>query len=187
MLTDDGSGVCTAMHENVTRLPIGLRRDSLGSNAGWSWHFPLDPTSDCTSQADQDLIADRWEKAPFAAEPFGNGSSPTFPCQTFETDPNTGELEINEQIQQFHLASVKNGSFCTGTWSALTPAEQAAIWQAGLQSGYRYAPSEIYVPAFDMKADRAGISIHTHWANTAGDRSGEIFAADAVGPAAADA
>jgi hypothetical protein len=166
MLTDDGSGVCTAMHENVTRLPIGLRRDSLGSNAGWNWHFPLDPTSDCTSQADQDLIAARWEKAPFAAEPFGNGSSPTFPCQTFETDPNTGELEINEQIQQFHLASVKNGSFCTGTWSALTPAEQAAIWQAGLQSGYRYAPSEIYVPAFDMKADRPDISIHTHWANT---------------------
>jgi hypothetical protein len=165
MLTDDGNAVCTAMHAN-TQVPVGLRRDSLGSDAGWNWHFPLDPTSDCTSEADQNLIADRWEKAPFTVEPFGNGSSPTFPCQSFETDPKTGLLEMNEQVQQFHLAAVKNGAFCSGTWADLTPSEQSAVWSAGLQSGYRYAPTEIYIPAFTKPSTRPSISIHTHWANT---------------------
>jgi hypothetical protein len=160
MLTDDGDGLCTAMHAD-TKIPVGLRRDSLGSDNGWNYHFPLDPTGDCASNADQKLIAERWKIAPFTVEPFGNGSSPTFPCQTFETDPATGKLEITEQVSEFHLAAVKNGAFCTGTWSALTPADQAAIWSAGLRSGYRYAPAEISILPLP-----AGLLIETSWSNT---------------------
>ncbi len=165
MLTDDGDAVCTALHANA-KVPVGLRRDSLGAFVGWNYHFPLDPTSACTSEADQALIANRWKTAPFTVEPFGNGSSPTFPCQTFETDPATGLLAIHEQVRQFHLAAVKNGSFCVGSWEALTQSEQAAVLEAGLRSGYRYSPIAILVEGFDRTPAGSSVSVQTRWANT---------------------
>lgn len=163
MLTDDPSSLCTAMHINVGNLPIGLRRDSLGSYTGWQSSFPQN--SSCLAENGYDLVANRWRVAPFITEPFGNGSSPTFPCQTFEIDPVTQVLAITEQVQQYHIASVKNGAFCTGTWSALTPAEQAAAWTSGLSTGYRYAPSEIWIPSFSLNA-APSLSLHTQWINT---------------------
>ncbi|ASL42093.1 hypothetical protein bAD24_I01295 [Burkholderia sp. AD24] len=164
MLTDDASSLCTAMRIHADKLPIGLRRDSLGSYAGWSAGFPLH--SSCTTSDGQDLVAQRWKLAPFITEPFGNGSSLTFPCQTFETDPTTGRLAILEQVSQYHVAAIKNASYCTGTWSALTQVEQGAVWSAGLAAGYRYAPAKITLSAGRIEAGRRVLSMQTEWSNT---------------------
>ena len=114
----------------------------------------------------QDLVAERWKIAPFITEPFGNGSSPTFPCQTFETDPVTGELAMLEEVSQYHVASIKNASYCTGTWSMLTQAEQRAVWKAGLAAGYRYAPVKIAVSGCAWRAGRRMLTVKTEWNNT---------------------
>lgn len=163
MLTDDAASLCTAMHINVGSPLIGLRRDSLGSYTGWSSNFPA--TSTCLAEDGYDLVANRWKQAPFITEPFGNGSSPTFPCQTFETDPVTKASAIIEEVTSAHIASLKNGAFCAGTWQALTYADQAAVWLAGLQAGYRYAPSELWILPYDLTASPS-ITIHTQWINT---------------------
>lgn len=163
MLTDDATSLCTAMHINVGNAPIGLRRDSLGSYTGWAAGFP--PASECKSADGQDLVAERWKHAPFVTEPFGNGSSAEFPCQTFETDPTTNQLAILEEVPQYHLAAIKNGAFCTGTWSALTQTEQAAVWTAGLTAGYRYWPGRIAVQIGQSDQGRAVLSLNTQWNN----------------------
>lgn len=164
MLTDDAGSLCTAMRIHADNLPIGLRRDSLGSYAGWSAGFP--PHSSCTASDGQDLVAERWKLAPFIAEPFGNGSSPTFPCQTFESDPTTGRLAILEQVSQYHIAAIKNASYCTGTWPALTQVEQSAVWTAGLTAGYRYVPAKITLSADRMEAGHRMLALQTVWSNT---------------------
>ena len=163
MLTDDAGSLCTAMHINVGNLPIGLRRDSLGSYTGWAAGFP--PVSECKSRDGRDLVPERWQHAPFVVEPFGNGSSPEFPCQTFETDPSTNQLAILEEVPQYHLAAIRNGAFCTGAWSALTQTEQAAVWTAGLTAGYRYWPSRIAVRVVKSDGARPVLSINTQWSN----------------------
>lgn len=163
MLTDDAGSLCTAMRIHTDHLPIGLRRDSLGSYTGWAAQFP--PHSSCTSPDGQDLVAERWKRAPFITEPFGNGSSPTFPCQTFETDPATGQLAMLEEVPQYHVATIKNASYCTGTWSALTPAEQGAVWTAGLTAGYRYAPVKITLSGGEAGAGRRKLVVKTEWSN----------------------
>ncbi|BDU21641.1 DUF4832 domain-containing protein [Dyella sp. GSA-30] len=163
MLTDDADSLCTAMRIHGDNLPIGLRRDSLGSYSGWSAGFPLH--SICTAADGQDLVAERWKLAPFIAEPFGNGSSPTFPCQTFESDPTTGQLAIVEQVSQYHIAAIKNASYCAGTWSALTQAEQGAVWTAGLTAGSRYLPAKITLSAGQMEPGRRVLSMQTEWSN----------------------
>lgn len=164
MLTDDAGSLCTAMRIDTGDFPIGLRRDSLGSYTGWASGFPV--TSTCTAPDGTDLVAERWKRAPFITEPFGNGSSPTFPCQTFETDPATGQLAILEEVPQFHIASIKNASYCTGTWAALTQAEQSAVWTAGLTAGYRYAPVKIAVSTARTDGARRVLSLQTQWSNT---------------------
>jgi hypothetical protein len=165
MLTDDGDGLCHALTLPGSPAHIGMRRDSLGSGSNsWTYQFP-DQLPDCNSMADQSLIANRWKSAPFIAEPYGNGSSPQFPCQTFETDPATGQFNLNEQVTEFHLAAIKNGSFCSGPWSALSVAEQQAVLTAGLQAGYRLAPVEIDVAPAAVPSYSRRLSIRTHWAN----------------------
>ena len=164
MMTDDAGSLCTAMRMPTDSLPIGLRRDSLGSYTGWAARFPPHPS--CMSPDGQDLVAERWKIAPFITEPFGNGSSPTFPCQTFETDPVTGELAMLEELSQYHVASIKNASYCTGTWSMLTQAEQRAVWKAGLAAGYRYAPVKIAVSGCAWRAGRHMLTVKTEWNNT---------------------
>ncbi|RKP50556.1 DUF4832 domain-containing protein [Trinickia fusca] len=146
------------------QLPIGLRRDSLGSYTGWSAGFPV--SSSCRSADGTDLVATRWQRAPFVVEPFGNGSSPTFPCQTFELDPTTNQLAILEEVQQYHIADIKNASFCTGSWSALTQTEQAAIWTAGLSAGYRYAPAAVDVQIAPAARTGRRFRVTTQWSNT---------------------
>lgn len=164
MLTDDAGSLCTAMRIHANNLPIGLRRDSLGSYTGWAARFPPHPS--CLSSDGQDLVAQRWKLAPFITEPFGNGSSPTFPCQTFETDPATGQLAVLEEVTQYHIAAIKNASYCTGTWSALTQVEQGAVWTAGLTAGYRYAPTKITVSGGEARAGRSRLVLKTEWRNT---------------------
>lgn len=163
MLTDDADSLCTAMRINVGNLPIGLRRDSLGSYTGWAAGFP--PASECKSSEGRDLVAERWQHAPFVVEPFGNGSSPEFPCQTFETDPTTNQLAILQEVPRYHLAAIKNGAFCAGTWSALTQTEQAAVWTAGLTAGYRYWPSRIAVQVAQSVGAQSVLSVNAQWNN----------------------
>jgi hypothetical protein len=165
MLTDDGDGLCAALHAN-TKIPVGLRRDSLGSYAGWNYHFPVDPTSSCTSEEDQQLIAERWKIAPFVAEPYGNGSSSAFACQSFETDPTNGAFEITEQVPGFHLAAIKSAAFCSGTWPQLSSSEQAAVYSAGFAAGYRYAPAQIAVSQGAPQDFANGLTLKTSWVNT---------------------
>ena len=164
MLTDDGNSLCAAMHIDVGNPPIGLRRDSLGSYKGWKAGFP--PATECKSADGHDLVAERWQHAPFVVEPYGNGSSPEFPCQTFETDPETNQLAILEQVPQFHLATIKNAAYCTGIWSALTQAEQSAVWTAGLMAGYRYSPGKITVQVVQSGWARKALSVNTQWNNS---------------------
>ncbi|MGG1943955.1 DUF4832 domain-containing protein [Trinickia sp. NRRL B-1857] len=168
MLTDDSDSLCEAMRIDTGNLPIGLRRDSLGSYTGWRAGFPA--ISTCRSADGTDLVATRWQRAPFIVEPFGNGSSPTFPCQTFEIDPTTNRLAILEQVRQYHIADIKNASFCTGSWSALTRTQQSAIWAAGLSAGYRYAPASVAVrfgaAAATSPSPDKRLSITTEWRNT---------------------
>lgn len=165
MLTDDGEGLCHALKLPGDTAHVGLRRDSLGSGSDWTYQFPTQ-LPNCDTPADQKLILDRWKTAPFVAEPYGNGSSPTFPCQTFETDPGTGLYNINEQVPQFHIATIKNGSLCTGTWSDLSTGEQQSWLTAGLQAGYRLAPVEVHVAVLPDADGRPSLAVQTRWANT---------------------
>lgn len=158
MLSDDGDGVCHAL-----QLPdpahIGVRRDSLGA-ADFTYQFP-DQLPDCDSAADQQMINTRWQTAPFIVEPYGNGSSPTFPCQTFTVDATTGSYDLFVDVEQYHVAAVKNASFCNGPWSALTWPEQQAVLWTGTHAGYRFVPEAIYVDASARK-----LSLSTYWSNT---------------------
>jgi len=163
MLTDDADTLCAAMRIDIGNLPIGLRRDSLGSYQAWGWKFP--PSPECKSADGQDLVAERWRHAPFIAEPFGNGSSAGFPCQTFEIDPTTNQLAILEEVPQYHIAAIKNGAFCTGTWSALMQAEQAAVWTGGLTAGYRYAPGKIIVQVHQADPMHKLLVVTSQWNN----------------------
>jgi hypothetical protein len=164
MLTDDGQGLCHALQIPGSEAHIGIRRDSLGA-ADWTYQFP-DKLPNCDTPADQTLIANRWKTAPLVAEPFGNGSSPTFPCQTFTTDATTGAYDIDEQVPQFHVAAIQNDALCAGPWGNLSAAEQQAFQSASLQSGYRLAPVEIDLPRMTTPSADPHIKIHTHWANT---------------------
>ena len=121
MLTDDGEALCHALKLPDSETHIGLRRDSLGSGKGWNWRFPNAPNCE-----DKEIIVNRWKTAPFIAEPFGNGSSPAFPCRTFETNPD-GSYDIEEQVPQFHIASIKNAAMCTGSWNRITGKRTAGL------------------------------------------------------------
>lgn len=162
MLTDDGEALCHALTLPGSLRHIGLTRDSFGSS-DWTYQFPA-TLPDCDTAADQALILDRWKTAPFGAEPYGNGSSPSFPCETFETDPATGAYNINEQVQQFHIADIRNGSACTGTWADLTADDQQAFGMAMLQSGYRLAPVKVNVAPLVSQLP-ARITIDANWVN----------------------
>jgi hypothetical protein len=165
MLTADGDALCHALKLPSSETHIGLRRDSLGSK-GWTWQFP-DQLPGCDSEADKNIILNRWKTAPFIAEPYGNGGPPPFPCKTFETDPHNGLYNIDEQVRQFHIASIRNGGICAGTWDMLSGNEQQAFLLAGLHSGYRFAPVEIDIPEFPKAPHgNRSILIHTHWTNT---------------------
>jgi hypothetical protein len=166
MLTGDGDALCHALRLPDSDTHIGLRRDSLGSGNGWNWQFQ-NHALDCDSPGGQDITLDRWKTAPFIAEPYGNGSSPAFPCRTFETDPHNGSYNIEEQVLQFHIASIKNGAICAGTWNELSTKEQQAWFRAGFHSGYRFTPIEIYIPEFPKTpSGNRSMSIQTHWTNT---------------------
>jgi len=69
--------------------------------------------------ADHAMIVSRWKTAPFIVESYGNGRSPSFPCQTFTEDATKGAYELYAQVPEHHVAAVKNASFCSGPWSDL--------------------------------------------------------------------
>jgi hypothetical protein len=162
MLTADGDGVCHALASSEN---VGLRRDSLGAN-DFTYQFPT-ALPGCDTKADQEKILSRWMTAPFIVEPYGNGSSPTFPCQTFTPSSTTGDYELYGQVAQYHVAAVKNASFCTGPWSALsTPEQQAVLW-TGVHAGYRLAPVSISVKSLPQPGQLARLLfLTTSWANT---------------------
>jgi hypothetical protein len=161
-LTDDAEGLCHALTLPGSATHIGLRRDSLGSATGWTAHFPDNPAG-CNSAQDQAMLLARWRSAPFITETFGNGSSPLFPCQTFETDA-AGNYEIAEQVKDFHIAAIKNGSMCKGTWDDLTPVEQQAFLTAGVRVGYRLAPARLDVSVESAAGGRRMV-IAAQWTN----------------------
>jgi hypothetical protein len=177
MMTDDGDGVCAALHA-PTRIPIGLRRDSLGSVKAWNSRFPLDPKSRCVSPQDQALIANRWQIAPFIAEPFGNGSSQSFGCQTFQPDPETGGFAFVGQMERFHVAAIKNQAFCTGTWDQLTPEQQAAIAAMNIHAGYRLAPTRVEAAFGQDQAGKGTLKIATYWQNAGVAPTYDVWAVD---------
>ena len=81
MMTDDGDGLCAALRLDPKHISAyGETAWGLGEN-GWSWQFP-DHIPNCSSENERTQILNRWKTAPFVTEPFGNGSSPTFPCET---------------------------------------------------------------------------------------------------------
>ena len=160
MLTDDGSGLCHALKTPGSAARIGLRRDSLGAKS-WTYRFP-DKLPDCDSEADRNLILGRWKTAPFITEPFGGAPAN---CQTFATDPATGSYNIEEQVQQFHITAIANGSLCPGVWSSLSQSEQNAFLTAGIHSGYRFSPVEIHVSGQASSGKRV-LSLDAHWINT---------------------
>ena len=127
--------------------------------------FP-DHIPNCSSENERTQILNRWKTAPFVTEPFGNGSSPTFPCETFVTDPKTGAFLISTQVPQFHIAIIKNGAMCTGAWDVLTADQQRTWLQAGHSAGYRFAPVAINISELPKASPSARrLSILTHWSN----------------------
>ncbi|GGE98866.1 hypothetical protein GCM10011611_00480 [Aliidongia dinghuensis] len=180
MLTDDGDAVCYALTLAGQRKPIGLRRDSLGSSINsFYWQFP-DALPGCNTAGDIQAILARWRTAPFVTEAYGNGASPTFPCQTFEQvlpadrsrayncsvagwNGAVPNYCIDEEVLATHVASIKNASLCSTDWSTYPAAEQQAFLTAGLYAGYRFAPARVAVTA-----DRSGagtLSVETSWLN----------------------
>jgi hypothetical protein len=164
MLTDDGEGLCYALGLQ-DRTNIGMRRDSLGAS-DFTYQFPT-ALPNCGNGPDREMISSRWQTAPFIVEPYGNGSSPTFPCQTFTVDATTGVLDFYEDIERYHIAAVKNASFCTGAWSTLTTPEQQAVLWSGVHAGYRLAPNSISVESPpQLKQSARFLFLKTCWTNT---------------------
>lgn len=167
VLTDDGDGVCHALNLQTT-LPIGLRRDSLGSGSyAWNYLFP-NALVNCSTAADQNMILTRWQTAPFIGEPLGNNpSSPNGACGTFDIDPATGYYFIDEQVRQYHIAMINDTNLCTTKpWNQLTTIQQQAFTWAAANNGYRFAPTEVDFPAPVKTATTATYSLTTHWANS---------------------
>lgn len=177
MLTDDGDALCHALEQPGSTAHVGLRRDSLGSSVnGFYWQFP-NALPDCMTGPDLALILDRWRTAPFVVEAFGNGSSPTFPCQSFEQylpadrshayncsvsrwDGTVPNYCIDEEVLATHVADIKNASLCHVPWTGLGKAERHAFTDAALAAGYRLAPARVEV------AEAAGsLTLRTGWLN----------------------
>lgn len=164
MLTDNAESLCAALRIDSGNLPIGLRRDSLGSYGAWNWQFPPSPA--CISPDGHDLVAERWQRAPFVTEPFGNGSSSAAACQSFTTvPPELRQFAMLEQVRDYHVAAVKNGAFCAGNWAALSQDQQRVVWQAGLAAGYRYAPASIALAQLRADPAHPALALRTQWSN----------------------
>jgi hypothetical protein len=164
-MTADGEGLCHALYLPGSDTHIGLRRDSLGSGPTlWFFRFP-DKFLGCDTAADVNTILTRWQTAPFVTESAMNGPVKTGACQTFDIDPATGQVYWNEEIQEFHIALIKNQS-CSGTWDLVSPADQLIFLSAGLQGGYRFAPVQVFIPASMSSGSPQNISLYTSWANT---------------------
>ena len=180
MLTDDGDAVCYALGLAGRPKPIGLRRESLGSSVNsFYWQFPA-ALPGCNAAADVQAILARWRTAPFVTEAYGNGASPTFPCQSFEqylpadkSHPyNCSVVQwngavpnycVDEEVLETHIASIKNASLCSADWSSYPAVEQQAFLTAGLYAGYRLAPARIAVTA---AWNRPGpLQVETSWLN----------------------
>jgi hypothetical protein len=179
MLSDDGDAVCYALGLPDQQAHIGLRRDSLGSSVNsFYYQFP-NALPDCDSAGDVGRILNRWRTAPLVTEPFGNGSSPTFPCQTFETylpadashafncsvaayGGKVPNFCVDAEVLQSHVANINNGFLCAVPWAVLPGAEQNAFRVAALDSGYRFAPVRITVHAGDAPDT---IVVRTEWHN----------------------
>lgn len=163
MLTDDVPALSTAMHIDEGTYPIGLRRNSWGSYTGW--YAAGFPSKTLLGSNTYDLVINRWKTAPFVVEPFGTGSARNSPCQTLETDPNTGEFEVLKQTYDFHIAAIKNAYFCSGSWANLTKDQQQSILVAGLRSGNRISLRKMSLLPFD-EGSRPRITLHSEWINS---------------------
>ena len=144
MMTDDKEALTYALRL-PTPLPIGMRRDSFGSN-----HFADDFLGKAMSPADQDLILNRWRTAPVIVESFG-------PPKAFQVGPRG----LTEQVERYHIAAIGNGNF--GDWNKLTPNEQEAVLAAGRRSGYRFALTTVTLPVAIKPGDK--IPLKTTWEN----------------------
>jgi hypothetical protein len=170
----DGDALCYALKLPGEAAHIGLRRDSLGSGlGGWFNPFP-EHYPGCDSPADVALILNRWQTAPFVAEPFGSKPARTFAmCSNGQTQ----EYCIDQEVIQYHVATVDDsdlGYRADGTdipWKEVSPSNQKAFLWAGFHAGYRLAPIEIDVSQsldareHEKKTGRK-LFFRTHWNNT---------------------
>jgi hypothetical protein len=139
MLTDDGDAVCHALREEP-QSHIGLRRNSLGSGSNsWSFQFP-DRLPGCDSPNDVAPILNRWQVAPFVAEPFGSQLSRTL---MICSNGASQDFCIDQEVTQFHIATVQNSDLGFNadssriTWTELPPTQRQAFLSAGYHAGYR--------------------------------------------------
>lgn len=166
----DGDALCYALKLPGEQAHIGLRRDSLGAGSNWSNPFP-DHYPGCDSLADQALILNRWQTAPFIAEPFGH-------ARTFTMCPNGQAQEycLGQEVTEYHIATVgdsdlgDNAEGKKAKWKEISPADQQAFLWAGFHAGYRLAPVELDVtqlPSAQGKKKAARqLSIQTRWMNS---------------------
>lgn len=128
-----------------TPIPIGLRRDSFGAR-----QFSETFVTEGMSQADRDLVLNRWRTAPLIVESFG-------PPKAFQVGPQG----LVEQVESYHVAAIGNGNF--GNWNNQSLDEQNAVLNAGKRSGYRFAITGATLPQ-DIKSGRE-LSLRTQWIN----------------------
>ncbi len=144
MMTDDKAALIYALRL-PTPVPVGMRRDSFGSN-----HFADDFVDKTMSQEDQKLVLNRWTTAPLIVESFG-------PPKVFEV----GTQGLAEQVETYHVSAIGNGNF--GAWNERSAAEQEAVLAAGRRTGYRFALTEAALPS-EIKPG-ANLLLRTRWVN----------------------
>ncbi|MGZ3781655.1 MAG: hypothetical protein ACXVCY_13465 [Pseudobdellovibrionaceae bacterium] len=147
-----------------TTIPIGLRKDSWGSN-WWnqSWNVwqtttgTLSSNGTCTtsstavSATDLSTIMSRWRSAPLVVENYGGSKS-------FEV----GASGLLAQIQNCHAACIENGSWA-GPWSSLSATNQNALISSGLAAGYRLLPAAVTITPSGTSS--ISVAIASTWKN----------------------
>ena len=148
MMTDDKVSLVHAM-KLATAVPIGLRRDSFGSD-----HFDRNLLAGIVDGAERRLVEERWKTAPFVVECMAGIAN---------RDPTWSTMQ--EQVARWHLSAIGNGGFGpggSGDWVATSPAQKEAFLSAARTSGYHLAITDARKTG---TTDRDHVAVAVTWVN----------------------
>jgi len=149
MMTDDKEALVFAMKLRAP-IPIGLRRDSFGSD-----HFDQDLLAGIRDAADRQLVEERWKTAPFIVE-----------CLSGITSSYSSWALMPQQVTRWHISAIGNGGFGpggAGDWSLPSPQQRAAFLEAAQTSGYHLRINSVLIARTSAKRNARGLTVT--WVN----------------------